>query len=110
MNAKLKVNQPVITALEINTLLQAKDDKRDLKQFLEEVDQTIKRLEFSLIERFERGAYVPNEFQLDIKNSSKTFPKWKEHFLSVVGVEKTEEIISATPSKIYRQLVVKKAA
>lgn len=103
-NAALR---PCITDIEIQTFLNFKKEREFYKKKLEEIEDAIKTVEQSFIKIIQNGGKVHSSKILEIKESQRRYPAWKEHFIEFCGKAKADEVIDATEPKIHLSLVIK---
>lgn len=105
------VKKPVITAKEVLEYLALRESIQGLKRRVELLDESLGQAELGLIAKLDFGADTEGcGFLLSIRETSKRFPAWKEHYISACGKNAADRILGSTEAKLYRDLVVKKAA
>ncbi|MCX6125409.1 MAG: hypothetical protein NTV34_11785 [Proteobacteria bacterium] len=81
-----------------------------IKEEFEKIESEFKAIEAELITRLDAGQIPATPaFHVSIRAIERRFPPWKEHYIKLAGRDATEEILSQTEPKLYRNLVVKAA-
>lgn len=99
--------QMTITDIQIQTYLTFKEERDKLKKKLKEMDEGIKSLEQNYIEIIQNGGEVLSERILEVKEVSKRYPAWKEHFIDKCGKQEADKVLEITEPKSYLKLVIK---
>lgn len=105
------VKKPIISAIEVNEYLAIKESIAALKRRIEILTESLNKSEQNLIAKIDLGANIGScGFLLSVRETEKRFPAWKEHYIEACGKEKADRILASTEAKLYRDLIVKKAA
>lgn len=103
--------KPLITVTEVNEYLALKESIQALKRRIELLTESLDHSEANLISKIDFGADANAcGFNLSVRESEKRFPAWKEHFIAKCGKVAADRILESTDAKLYRDLIVKKAA
>lgn len=105
------VKKPFITAAEVNEYLALKESIQALKRRTELLTKSLGHSEANMIAKIDSAADASAcGYTLGVRESEKRFPAWKEHFIAKCGKTAADRILETTDAKLYRDLVVKKAA
>lgn len=105
------IKKPIITASDVNEYLALKESIQALKRRIEMLTESLDQSETTLISKLDFGADTSAcGFNLSIRETEKRFPAWKEHYIEACGKEAADDILEGTQAKVYRDLVIKKAA
>ena len=95
---------------EVNAILSKRAAEKKLKQFLERMQEELKVEEQNLIDKIDEGADLRYcSYSLDIKETFRRYPAWKEHFVELAGKEAADRVTEETEPKRYRSIVIEAA-
>lgn len=105
------LKKPAITSTEINEYLALTESISALKRRIEVLSKSADNLEESLISKLDFGAnFSACGFLLSVRQTEKRLPKWREQFIQVCGKKEADRVLESTEAKVYRNLIIKKAA
>ncbi len=94
-----------VTNLEIEELLALKETQKELKRRLALIDQSVQSSEGAIIVKLDSDADLSScGFGLEVKESERRYPAWKEHFTELAGKEAADRVLAQTEPKVYRNL------
>jgi hypothetical protein len=96
----------VIPNADLDRVKELQEETQKLSAKLKALCKELDPLEKSCIERLESGWRCPMGRQAAIETSQRVAPKWKEHFLLIVGEQEAAKIIAETEPSITKHLVV----
>lgn len=106
----IAISLAVISEREITSLLSMKDNERYLRKRVESLQENIKQAEVSIIARIELGASTDcGPFCLQVRETTRRYPSWKEHFIGLAGKESADAVIEQTETKFYQNLIIEVA-
>ena len=95
-----------VTDGDIARILHLRESKSLLKKRLAELDENLEQAEFDVIKRIEDGAPVHTTHQLNVRETQRHFPSWKDAFISVAGINAAARVLANTKPQIYKSLVI----
>ncbi len=105
------VQKQLVTSIEVNEYLALKESIAALKRRIETLTESQNKLEATIVKKLDFGADTSScGFHLSVSQTERRFPAWKEHFIESCGKEKADRVLESTEAKIYKNLVIKKAA
>jgi hypothetical protein len=105
------VKKPVVRVTKINEYLALKESIAALKRRTETLVKLADQAEEIIVSKLDFGAdFSASGFLLSVRQTEKRFPAWKEHFIEACGKQDADRVLESTEAKLYRDLVIKKAA
>lgn len=105
-SAALK-QEAVISTQEIQNLLVLREAYKALKEKMDLMERSVNEIEDKIIGEVELGLKPDsNLFQLNVSQTVRRYPKWKEHFVAFAGPVQAENILEATPPTISKKLLI----
>ena len=95
-----------VTDGDIARILHLRESKSLLKKRLDELEQNLERAEFDIIKRIESGVPVKAINHINVRSTERHFPKWKEAFISAMGIKAAEKVLANTKPQVYKTLVI----
>lgn len=87
-----------------------REQKKALQNRLEATDVDLKYLELSLIQALEAGSTNPQGFSLEVKETLRRYPRWRDLWVQEFGLASAEKALDETEPTITQNLVIKKIA
>ncbi|HLD99592.1 MAG TPA: hypothetical protein VJB59_04995 [Bdellovibrionota bacterium] len=93
--------------LEVAELIAMRDTFAALKRRMELLEPHLESKEAAIISKIEAGADTSRcRYNLEVKTSNRTFPSWKEEFISRLGKDEANIVALNTPQRVYKKLLV----
>ncbi len=107
-NPQVHQSKPIVEKVQIEKILAMRETQKALRERLALIEKAIGDAEGEVIGLVESGADTTQAgYAVSVSVSERRYPSWKEHFISLMGKEKADQILEQTTPTIYRRLVVK---
>lgn len=102
------LNQAVINPIEIEKLLAMRETQKGLKERLALMEEAISQAEDLILSSIDAGADLSRlGYTVEVQESSRRYPAWKEHFISRLGKDAADAVLEGTKPTVFRKLVIK---
>jgi hypothetical protein len=96
----------IIPNAELDRVKELQEKTQELSAKLKALCKELDPLEKSCIERLENGWRCPMGRQAAIEKSQRIAPRWKEHFIELLGEKEAAKVIAETEPSVTKHLVV----
>lgn len=104
----MTIERMSVSDAEVAELVAMRETYDALKRRMELLEPHLESKEAAIIAKVEAGADTSRcRYDLEVKTSTRTFPAWKEEFISRLGKDEANVVVLNTPQKIYKKLSIR---